>query len=175
MSDDDRLRRPSTMARDAFVARFGGVFEHSPWVAVQAFDAGLSPSEDDATGLHDALCRVFRTAPRDDRLGVLTAHPDLAGKLAAAKRLTESSTAEQAAAGLDALTDAERARFETLNTRYRERFGFPFVMAVKGRSKSEILAAFEVRIANDAASEFETACREVERIALLRLKDLLPR
>jgi urate oxidase len=171
--DADAL--PSAMTGEAFVERFGGVFEHSPWIAERAYDAGLSPAEDTAAGLHAALCRVFRAAAHDERLGVLTAHPDLAGKLAAAKRLTASSTAEQASAGLDALTDAERARFEALNARYRERFAFPFLMAVKGRGKDEILAAFERRIANDAAAEFETACREVERIALLRLNHLLPR
>jgi OHCU decarboxylase len=105
---------------------------------------------------------------------VLTAHPDLAGKLAAAKRLTPESTSEQASAGLDALTDEERARFEQLNAAYVTKFGFPFIIAVKGRSKGEILTAFETRIGNDRDGEFETACKQVERIALLRLKDLLP-
>lgn len=166
--------KPSEMDRDTFVARFGGIFEHSAWIAERAHDAGLSPACDSASGLHTALGKAFRQASREKRLGVLTAHPDLAGKLAAARRLTESSTAEQASAGLDALTDAERARFEALNARYRERFAFPFIMAVKGRSKTEILAAFEARIANDAGTEFDTACREVERIALLRLNDILP-
>lgn len=166
--------RPSEMDRDTFVARFGGIFEHSAWIAERAYDAGLNAACDTALGLHAALCRAFRGASSEERLGVLTAHPDLAGKLAAARRLTASSTAEQASAGLDALTDAERTRFETLNGRYRERFAFPFIMAVKGRTKSEILAAFEARIANDAGTEFDTACREVERIALLRLNDILP-
>ena len=105
---------------------------------------------------------------------MLNAHPDLAGRLAAAKRLTPESTKEQASAGLDALTDAERELFSKLNAAYVTTFGFPFIIAVKGKTKDEILAAFERRIGNDRASEFDTACREVERIALLRLKDLLP-
>lgn len=166
--------RPSRLARAEFVARFGGVFEHSPWIAERAFDLELGPAHDTATGLHNALCRIFRSASEAERLGVLTAHPDLAGKLAAARRLTEDSAREQAGAGLDALTDAERARFQELNTAYTARFGFPFILAVKGRSKDEILASFEARIGHDRAQEFRTACQQVERIALLRLQDMLP-
>ncbi|MCA1300138.1 allantoinase PuuE [Stappia indica] len=166
--------RPSRLARAGFVARFGGVFEHSPWIAERAFDLELGPAHDTATGLHNALCRIFRSASEAERLGVLTAHPDLAGKLAAARRLTEDSAREQAGAGLDALTDEERARFQELNTAYTARFGFPFILAVKGRSKDEILASFEARIGHDRAREFRTACQQVERIALFRLQDMLP-
>lgn len=166
--------RPSRLSKDAFIDRFGGVFEHSDWIARRAFAGELGPANDTATGLHAALCAVFREASEEERLAVLTAHPDLAGKLAQAKRLTESSTSEQASAGLDALTDRERERFTTLNNAYVEKFGFPFIMAVKGRSKDEILAAFENRIGNDRETEFVTACRQVERIALLRLRDTLP-
>jgi OHCU decarboxylase len=104
---------------------------------------------------------------------VLNAHPDLAGKLAAAKRLTPESTAEQASAGLDALTDEERARFTELNDAYKAKFGFPFIIAVRGLGKADILAAFETRLANDRDTEFATACAQVERIALLRLRDML--
>ncbi len=166
--------QPSTMPKAAFVARFGGIFEHSPWIAERAFADELGPANDVAIGLHAALARQFRAASPDERLGVLNAHPDLAGRLAQAKRLTADSTAEQAGAGLDALTDAERDRFEALNDRYRVRFGFPFIIAVKGLAKADILAAFERRIEQDHDAEFATACREVEKIALLRLKDLLP-
>ena len=166
--------QPSRMDRSSFVTTFGGVFEHSPWIAERAYELELAPAHDSAGGLHNALARIFRTAGEDERLGVLTAHPDLAGKLAQAKRLTAESTAEQASAGLDALTDDERAAFTELNTRYVEKFGFPFIIAVKGRTKDDILAAFRTRIDNDRATEFDTACRQVERIALLRLKDLLP-
>ncbi len=166
--------RPSRMDRDAFVARFGGVFEHSPWVAERAFELELGPAHDCATGLHNALCRAFRSASRDDRMGVLTAHPDLAGKLAQAARLTEESASEQASVGLDALTDAERARFEALNGAYVARHGFPFIIAVRDHDKAGIVAAFERRIDNDRDAEFAEACRQVERIAALRLKDMLP-
>ena len=169
-----RRERPSAMDRARFVGRFGGVFEHSPWVADRAFDLELGPAHDSATGLHNALCRVFRSAPAEERLGVLAAHPDLAGKLAQAKRLTADSSREQASAGLDALTDAERAEFQQMNTAYVAKHGFPFIIAVRDNTKASILAAFQARLAHDRAAEFTTACAQVERIAALRLKDMLP-
>ena len=134
----------------------------------------LGPAHDSAGGLHNALCRAFRSADEEERLGVLTAHPDLAGKLAQAKRLTTESTREQASAGLDALTDTERARFTKLNDAYVRKFGFPFIIAVRDNTKASIMQAFEARIANDRATEFATACRQVERIARHRLNDILP-
>ncbi|MEO1556534.1 MAG: 2-oxo-4-hydroxy-4-carboxy-5-ureidoimidazoline decarboxylase, partial [Pseudomonadota bacterium] len=130
----------------------------------------LGPVHDTAQGMHNALCRVFRAASDDRRLEVLRAHPDLAGKLAAAKRLTDDSTAEQASADLDALTDDERQRFDTLNTAYVAKHGFPFIIAVKDHDKAGILRAFDRRIANDTETEFAEACRQVERIARLRLE-----
>ena len=169
-----RRERPSAMDRARFVGRFGGVFEHSPWVADRAFDLELGPAHDSATGLCNALCRVFRSAPAEERLGVLAAHPDLAGKLAQAKRLTADSSREQASAGLDALTDAERAEFQQMNTAYVAMHGFPFIIAVRDNTKASILAAFQARLAHDRAAEFATACAQVERIAALRLKDMLP-
>lgn len=167
--------RPSRMERQDFVQRFGSIFEHSPWIAERAFEFELGPAHDSAGGLHNALSRAFRSASETERLGVLTAHPDLAGKLAQAKRLTEESTKEQASAGLDALTDTERARFTELNTAYVEKFGFPFIIAVRDNDKASILKAFETRIANNRDQEFLTACKQVERIAWYRLHDLLPR
>jgi OHCU decarboxylase len=166
--------RPSRMGRDEFVAAFGSIFEHSPWVAERAFGLELGPAHDCAAGLHNALARAFRSASAEERLGVLKAHPDLAGRLAQAKRLTAESTAEQASAGLDALTDDERATFTRLNESYTQKFGFPFIIAVKDHGKAGILAAFRARIDNDRDEEFTTACRQVERIAELRLAALLP-
>jgi len=162
------------MTRARFVQRFGGIFEHSAWIADRAFDLELGPAHDSAVGLHNALARMFRSASAAERLGVLQAHPDLAGKLAAAKRLTAESSAEQASAALDALTDDERASFQQLNADYVAKHGFPFIIAVRDHDKASILAAFQTRIGNDTATEFATACRQVERIAELRLKDLLP-
>jgi chitin deacetylase len=169
-----RFERPSQMSREVFISRYGGIFEHSPWIADRAWTLELGPAHDSATGLHNALARMFRAASTAERLGVLTAHPDLAGKLAAAKRLTPESTHEQASAALDALTDAERADFQRLNADYVAKHGFPFIIAVRDNTKHSILAAFHARIGNDTATEFTTACAQVERIAELRLKDLFP-
>ena len=165
--------RPSDMDREAFVSAFGGIFEHSPWIADRAWALELGPTHDTATGVHSALCRMFRSASEAERMGVLRAHPDLAGKLAQAKRLTAESTSEQASAGLDALTDAERDAFTRLNGDYVAKHGFPFIIAVRDHDKASILAAFQRRIGNDSATEFSEACAQVERIAEFRLRDLL--
>ena len=117
---------------------------------------------------------MFRSASIDERLGVLVAHPDLAGKLAAAGRLTAESTGEQAAAGLDLLTDDERKSFTRLNGEYVEKHGFPFIIAVRDYDKASILAAFHARIDNDRDAELAEACKQVERIAEFRLRDVLP-
>jgi OHCU decarboxylase len=161
------------MDRTEFVERFGGIFEHSAWIAERAYDLELGPAHDSAVGLHNALARMFRSASAAERLGVLTAHPDLAGKLAAAKRLTAESTSEQASAGLDALTDAERAQFTELNVAYVAKHGFPFIIAVKDHTKDSILRAFETRLQNSVEEEFATACAQVERIAALRLQAVM--
>ena len=169
-----RYERPSQMERDRFVSLYGGIFEHSAWIAEGAFDLELGPAHDTARGLHNALCRVFRSASADQRMGVLRAHPDLAGKLAQAKRLTAESTSEQASAGLNALTDHERETFTRQNTAYVEKHGFPFIIAVRDHTKASIMAAFERRIGNDTHTEFSEACKQVERIAEFRLMDILP-
>ena len=160
-------------SRHDFIERFGGVFEHSPWIAERAFDNGLIAEPLAADAVHEALCKEFRKASHDERLGVLRAHPDLAGKLAIAGGLTEESKSEQAGAGLDRLSADEHARFTELNSRYMRDFGFPFIIAVKGLTKDDILANFEARVANDAATEFETACAEVEKIAGFRVSSIL--
>ena len=160
--------------RADFLARFGGVFEHSPFIAERALEAGAVATPLTAAGVHAALVAAFREASEAEQLGVLRAHPDLAGRLAIAGELTEDSRNEQAGAGLDRLSPAEHARFTELNTAYTEKFGFPFIIAVKGLTKDDILAAFEARIGNTAAVEFETAKTQVERIALLRLTAALP-
>jgi 2-oxo-4-hydroxy-4-carboxy-5-ureidoimidazoline decarboxylase len=161
------------VTKDEFVSGFGGVFEHSAWVAERAFDDGI-PAPLTADGVHEAMRRVFRAAGDDERLAVLRAHPDLAGKLAIAGDLTADSRSEQAGAGLDRLSAAEHARFTELNETYVTKFGFPFIIAVKGLNKADILSAFGTRIDNDRNAEFATACAQVERIALLRLKSMLP-
>jgi OHCU decarboxylase len=165
---------PFTLSKAEFMQDFAVIFEHSPWIAEAAFELELGPAHSSAIGMHNALCRVFRSAPEAKKREVLLAHPDLAGKLAAAEKLTEDSTSEQAAAGLNALTDAERDSFTRLNAAYREKHGFPFIIAARDHDKAGILAAFERRLAHDSAAEFAEACAQVERIALLRLQEKLP-
>ncbi|WP_413990895.1 allantoinase PuuE [Labrys okinawensis] len=166
--------RPTRMPRALFVERFGGVYEHSPWIAEGAYDKGLGPAEDTAEGLHAAFAAVLAAAPDEDKLALIMAHPDLAGRLAQAKMLTADSTAEQASAGLDKLTPAELARFTELNDAYKAKFGFLFIMAIKGRSKADIVAGFERRLQNDRDHEFAEGLRQIGEIARLRLKDMLP-
>ena len=162
------------VTREEFVSRFGGVFEHSPFVAERAYDAGDIAEPLAAGGVHAALVKAFRASSAEERLGVLRAHPDLAGRLAIAGELTEDSRKEQAGAGLDRLSSDEHARFTALNAAYVAKFAFPFIIAVKGLGKDDILSAFERRIENAREDEFETAAQQVERIALLRLTSLLP-
>ena len=165
--------RPSRMDVAAFTDRFGGIYEHSPWVARNAHALELGAAHDSAAGLANAMARAFRQGSDDARLDVLRAHPDLAGKLASARRLTAESMSEQAGAGLDALTDTERAAFTRLNGAYVDKHGFPFIIAVRDHERAGILATFERRLANDTDTEFTEACRQVERIAALRLQDML--
>jgi 2-oxo-4-hydroxy-4-carboxy-5-ureidoimidazoline decarboxylase len=164
----DELHR---LERDRFVQLFESVFEHSPWVAEQAFEAGPFHSVE---ALHAAMIDAMRRAPPERQLALIRAHPDLAGRAAIAGVLTAASSAEQASAGLDRCTPEEYERFQALNEAYRAKFDFPFIMAVRGRTRREILAAFEDRVANDPVREFQTALEQIERIARLRLQALLP-
>jgi OHCU decarboxylase len=153
--------------------RFAGVWEHSPWIAERAYASGLTSAADTAEGLHAAMVKAMRAGSNAEKHALITAHPDLAGKLAAARLLTPESTAEQASAGLDALTLDEKSRFTALNEAYKARFGFPFIIAVKDNTKATILTAFEARLKNSADAEFAEALRQIERIARLRLDQLL--
>ena len=158
------------LERDRFVALFGGVFEHAPWVAEQAFEAGPF---DGVEALHGAMVDAMRRAPRAQQLALVRAHPDLAGRAAIRGELTPASSVEQASAGLDQCTPAELERFRELNDRYKRKFRFPFIMTVKGRRRDEILAAFERRLSNSAEVEFDEALDQIARIARLRLVDLI--
>ncbi len=165
---------PRRMARADFIARFSPVFEHSAWISEAAFDAGLPADASTAAGLHRALCAVLRAAPRESKQALIEAHPDLAGRLARTGQLTSDSIREQSSVGLDRLSDEEYAQFTTLNATYKEKFGIPFIMAVKGQTKEDILESFQRRITKDPEAEFAEALAQIERIAWLRLKDILP-
>ena len=158
------------MDRAAFVARFGGVFEESPWIADAAWEARPFGSVD---GLHAAMVRAVERAPRERRLALIRAHPDLAGKAAVAGELTPESTREQAAAGLDRLTPEQFERIGRLTAAYRERFGFPFVVCAREHTAGSIIAAAERRVDAEPGDEERTALSEIAKIARLRLAELV--
>ena len=153
-----------------FVNRFAAIYEHSVWVAEEA--ASVTTDIDDIEKLADLMADCVDNASTTRQLELIRAHPDLAGKAQVAGELTEESTSEQASAGLDQCSVEEYERFQTLNTAYHEKFGFPFVMAVKDSSRDEILSAFSERLENDPATEFETALAEIHKIARLRLRSM---
>lgn len=159
----------NALSQPEFVTRLGGVFESSPWVAEQVYPKLPFRTLEE---LHAAMCAVVAAASREAQLTLIRAHPDLAGRAALAGELTAASSAEQAGAGLDRLSAAEYGRFHRLNDAYRERFGFPFILAVKGHTKTSILAAFETRLPNTPEQERETALVQIYEIARLRLAAL---
>ncbi|WP_298189255.1 2-oxo-4-hydroxy-4-carboxy-5-ureidoimidazoline decarboxylase [uncultured Pseudomonas sp.] len=163
---------PSSLSREAFVSTFADIYEHSPWVAEQAFDLGQDPSIDEVDGLHQRMANLLLSADHAAQLALINAHPDLAGKAAVQGELTASSTSEQAGAGIHECTAEEFVRFTTLNDAYKAKFGFPFIMAVKGSNRHQILAAFEERIHNAPEQEFACALAEINKIALFRLQQL---
>ncbi len=154
---------------DEFVNRYGGIYEHSPWVAGESFVAAASVKD-----IHE-LAAIFANcvdrADHERKLALIRAHPDLAGKAAMSGELTEESSAEQASAGIDQCTKAEYELFQQLNRQYKDKFGFPFVMAVRNSSRQDILAAFASRLNNDRQTEFKTAINEIHKIARMRLQE----
>lgn len=155
------------MSADAvFLDRFGAVYEDSPWVA-----EGVRPragSLTDAASMVAAMAAVVDAAPREAKLALIRAHPELAGRA----RMADASVKEQAGAGLDQCSPEEFEAFHRLNAAYNARFGFPFIVAVKGMSRRDILDAFEARLANGPEAEFAEALRQIHRIAGFRLADL---
>jgi OHCU decarboxylase len=160
------------MEKAAFLEKFGGIYEHFSEIAERVFQRGLTAGEDSPAGLAAAMARIAAALDDADKLRLIRNHPDLAGRAAIAGELTAESTSEQAGAGLDRCTPEEYRRFQELNDAYKQKFGFPFILAVGGRTRHEILAAFEARIENKHDTEFRTALDQIDRIALLRLERL---
>ena len=156
------------MSASSFVAKFGGIYEHSSWVAERA-----EPHLEESLAVDD-VARVMAdcvdNASTERRLELIRAHPDLAGKAQVAGDLTAESTTEQESAGLDQCTQDEYEQFHSLNNRYKQKFGFPFVMAVRNSSRQQILAIFERRLQSEYDDEFEAALVEIHKIARLRLE-----
>jgi OHCU decarboxylase len=158
----------SDLTHAEFLARFGPVYEASPWVAEGVWPAAEAGRLDDPTALAKAMRAEVDAAPREMQLALIRAHPELAGRT----RMAEASVKEQSGAGLDQCSPEEFEAFQRFNGAYNARFGFPFIVAVKGLSRADILAAFETRLANDVPTEFATAMDQIHRIAGFRLADL---
>lgn len=161
--------KPSTLSREAFVAAFADIYEHSPWVAEKAFDLGQDPAIDEVHTLHRRMSEILLNADRARQLALINAHPDLAGKAAMQGQLTAASCDEQAGAGINQCTREEFVRFTELNQAYKAKFKFPFIMAVKGSDRQQILEAFETRIHHSIDTEFNCALAQINQIALFRL------
>lgn len=159
----------SQLSKLQFVEQFGGVYEHSPWVAEAAWEEGLATADETPAALAVRMAAIVEASGRARQLALLRLHPELVGKLSVGHELTPSSMSEQASARLDQCTPAEFARFQDLNARYRERFGFPFIIAVRGLTRGAILEAFARRVDNPPEVEFRAALDQVHRIARLRL------
>jgi OHCU decarboxylase len=158
------------LERDAFVERFGHLFEHSPWVAEAAWrDRPFADREE----LYETLVAAMDAAPRERKLALIRAHPDLAGKAAIEGTLTNSSKSEQASAGLDRLTRDEYTAFKRINAAYRKRFGFPFVVCVREHTKASILRVAAERLEHTPEEEVRVALEEIARISRLRLEEVL--
>ncbi|SDX78762.1 2-oxo-4-hydroxy-4-carboxy-5-ureidoimidazoline decarboxylase [Paenibacillus sp. CF384] len=156
----------NTLSKEMFVGQIGGVFEHSPWIAEKAWEARPFHSVNE---LHEAMLDVVRQAPEDQVTELLRAHPDLAARMT----MTSYSSAEQQGAGLHELSPDEYKRFAQLNAAYTTQFGFPFIMAVRGRTKADLLAAMQERLQHSTVQERRQALLEIQRITQLRLMDVI--
>ncbi len=166
--DPMTLDQVNALDRDDFVAVFGDVAEHSPWVAEHA---AIRRPFIDREAMAEAFIDAIFDAGEAEKLALVRAHPDLAGRTAVSGHLAEESKREQAGAGLDKLTAEEFARFTELNDAYRARFQFPFILAVKGADRHQILQSFQKRIGSDPEAELAMAIRQVARIVTFRIED----
>ena len=164
------VEEASNLDREGFIERFGSLYERSPWVAEGAWRERPFA---DLSEMHAAFVTTVRDAPPERRLGLIRAHPDLAGKVAVAGELTPESTREQASAGLDRLSPGEYEAFTRLNDAYKEKFGFPMIFAVKENTKETILSSVEARLGNSRPQELEAALGEITKIGFFRLQELV--
>ena len=158
--------------RSEFLRLFSGIYESSPWVAETVFDGCDLSGVDRPTGLADDMARVVAQSGKDRQLALVRAHPELAIRPGKGEKLTSYSESEQTGAGLTELGDDERDDFARLNRLYREKFGFPFIIAVRGLDRAAILSSMSERLENDVEAEFREALRQIDRIAFFRLESL---
>lgn len=164
------LDQLNAMPLDSFTDNLRSIFEHSPWIARAAWPQRPFA---DIDALHAAMCLVLAQANDDAKLALIRAHPELAGKAAIRGELTDASTREQSGAGLNQCSAEEFAELTKMNSAYNARFGFPFILAVRGHTRSTIIANMRERLGSNPAAEIATALRQIERIAIFRLRDLL--
>jgi len=164
--------KPSAINEEMYLETYGGIYEHSPWIAQAAWETQTREALDTVGGLHQQMMLAVATASKAAKTKLICAHPDLAGKLAVNNALTPESKSEQAGAGLDKCSAEEFTEFRSLNANYKEKFGFPFIIAVKGHDRQSILSNFRARINNTREIEFNTALQEIDKIALIRLQAL---
>jgi len=165
-----RLENLNRMDESTFVSAFGAVYEHSPWVAQEAWQHRPFLSLD---ALHSVMDSVVLEAGHLRQLNLIKAHPELAGRLAYSGQLTAESRSEQGQAGLTSLSKNLTIRMLELNGAYQQKFGFPFIICVRLNNVATILAAMEERLQNSRETEFETALHEISKIAKLRLADII--
>lgn len=161
-----KVQELNALDRQEFARLLGGIFEHSPWVPLRTADKRPFLNR---PALHEALCETVRSSSNEEKLGLIRAHPDLVGR----DVLTAESRSEQAGAGLGELSAEEIALFRDYNARYKERFGFPFVICARLNKKQAMLDALPIRLQNSREQEMETALNEIFKIARLRLDDLV--
>ena len=159
----------NALDRPAFVAALGHIFEHSPWIAERAWPARPFTSTEH---LHAQMVAVVDRAAREEQLALIRAHPELLGRLAQATPLSAQSRTEQAGAGLDAADERELGTLASLNASYREKFGFPFIVAVRGMRRAQIAECLAERLANSPEEEFAACLAQIARIARFRLGDI---
>lgn len=164
------VTRLNSLPHEEFIALIGPVFEHSPWISEAAW---LRRPFNSLEHLHGALCEIVHSSSEEKQLTLIRAHPDLVGRAALAGTLTQASTLEQASAGLNSLTNDEITLFQKFNQSYREKFGFPFVICARLNKKEAILSGFQVRLQHSPEEEIKTALAEIEKIAYLRLQDII--
>jgi 2-oxo-4-hydroxy-4-carboxy-5-ureidoimidazoline decarboxylase len=167
------IQQINAMVPIAFSRAFGAVYEHSSWVAERTFAMKPPSGFASRAQLHAALVATVQSASEAEKLALLNSHPELAGKEALGGTLTSASTSEQASAGLTAMTAADVAQLRELNAAYREKFGFPFIIAVRNNTQSAIFGAVKSRLANTRAMELNNCLMQVGEIARLRLLDLI--
>ena len=171
---DQRFEKytPSQMGREDFASVFGHVYENSSWIAIQAWNIGLTNQDDTLAGLSKSFIDVIECAGRESQLQLLRAHPKLAERVSKGVKITEVSRKEQASVGLNGCSEEEFYEFQELNRLYSDNFGFPFILAVGGRHRTEILEIFRSRLVNEVEDELAEALQQVYQIAYLRLREI---